>query len=84
MCVMTGSSPILTLLITLTNRCLWRVLHDTSHFPYILPIRFTPYGVPFDINMHDSVLEKERTIEKDHIFVSSEAPSEELSRFHHI
>ena len=40
---------------------------------YILPIRMTPYGVPFDINMHDSILEKERTIEKDHIFVSSEA-----------
>lgn len=50
-----------------------RVTHSESL--YILPIRMTPYGVPFDINMHDSILEKERTIEKDHIFVSSEAES---------
>ena len=75
MCVMMESFLILTLLIIQTNRCFWRVLYHNSHFPYILPIRFTPYTVPFDINMHDSNLEKERTNEKDHIFVSSESKS---------
>ena len=73
--VMTGLFLIWTLLTMQTNRCFWRVLYDSSQFPYILPIRFTPYSVPFDINMHDSNLEKERTIEKDHIFVSSESKS---------
>ena len=72
---MTGLFRIWTLLIMQTNRWLWRILCDSSQFPYILPIRFTPYSVPFDINMHDSNLEKERTIEKDHIFVSSESKS---------
>ena len=42
---------------------------------YGLPIRFATYTSPFDINMHDSSNEKERTQMKDHIFVSSIAES---------
>ena len=45
------------------------------HGLYGLPIRFTTYTSPFDINMHDSSNEKERTQMKDHIFVSSIAES---------
>lgn len=44
---------------------------------YGLPIRFTTYTSPFDINMHDSSNEKERTQMKDHIFVSSIAESKD-------
>lgn len=42
---------------------------------HVLPIRFTPYNAPYDINIRDNASEKDRTTMKDHIFVSSSAES---------
>ena len=42
---------------------------------HILPIHFTSYVSPYDINIRDTLSEKEKTTLKDHIFVSSSAAS---------
>ena len=42
---------------------------------HILPIHFTSYVSPYDINIRDTMSEKEKTTLKDHIFVSSSAES---------
>ncbi|KAK8796453.1 hypothetical protein WA588_000588, partial [Blastocystis sp. NMH] len=45
-----------------------------SESAFMVPIRFTPYNAPYDINMRDTSNEREKTNSKPYLFVSSDAP----------